>query len=126
MKTSKASLFDLESYPDCNDKTTLVNTEKPDRKQLPTEKLFGLVMIFDRHENLTKIHRGFDFRWFPNRSFIFYAKIQRQFVMNPNLCVSVMYIFCANYFSSHLELNCRAKLISYSDILSDYVRTMPL
>ena len=68
-------LFDLESYSVCNDKTTLVNTEKPDRKQLPTEKLFGLVMIFGRHENLTKIHRGFDSRWFPNRSFIFYAKI---------------------------------------------------
>ena len=119
-------LFDLESYPVCNDKTTLVNTEKPDRKQLPTEKLFGLVMIFGRHKNLTKIHRGFDFRWFPNRSFIFYAKIQRQSVINPNLCVSLMYIFCAKYFSSHLELNCRAKLISYGDTLSDYVRTMPL
>ena len=57
-------LFDLESYQVCNDKTTLVNTEKPDRKQ---KKLFGLVMIFGRHENLTKIHRGFDFRWFPNK-----------------------------------------------------------
>ena len=54
------------------------------------------------------------------------AKIQRQSVMNPNLCVCLMYIFCAKYFSSHLELNCKAKLISYSDILSDYVRTMPL
>ena len=121
-------LFDLESYPVCNDKTTLMNTEKPDSKQLPTEKLFGLVMIFGRHENLTKIHRGFDFRWFPNRSFIFFMPKfkDNQSVMNSNLCVSLMYIFCAKYFSSHLELNCRAKLISYSDTLSDYVRTMPL
>ena len=102
----------LESYPVYNDKTASVNTLKADRKQLPTEKLFGLVMIFGRHENLTftqleqrlvKIHRGFDFRWFPDRSFIFYAKIQRQSICDePKSCVSLMYIFCTKYFSSHL------------------------
>ena len=83
-------LFDFESYPVCNDKTTLVNTEKPDRKQLPT------VMIFGRLENLTKIHRGFDFRWFPNRSFIFYAKIQRQSICDEpkSLCVSNVHLLC--------------------------------
>ena len=121
----------LESYPVCNHKTASVITVKADRKQLPTEKLFGLVMIFSRHENLTftqleqrlvKIHRGFDFRRFPNRSFIFYAKIQRHSICDePKSCVSLMYIFCAEYFSSHLELNCQAKLISYSDILSDSI-----
>ena len=95
-------LFDLDSYPVCNDKTTLVNTEKPDRKQLPTEKLFGLVMIFGRHENLTKIHRGFDFRWFPNRSFIFYAKIQRQSICDEpkSLCVSNVHLLCKVFLQS--------------------------
>ena len=118
----------LESYPVYDDKTASVNTVKTE--QLPTEKLFGLVMIFGRHENLTftkleqrlvKIHRGFDFRRFPNRSsFIFHAKILRQPICDESKsCVSRMYIFCAKYFSSHLELNCWAKLISYSDILSD-------
>ena len=100
-----------------------MNTVKADMKQLPTEKLFGLVMIFGRHENLTftqleqrlvKIHRGFDFRWLDPLSFMSKFK-DNQPVMNPSLCVSLMYIFCAKYFSSHLEINCLAKLISYSD-----------
>ena len=66
---------------------------KADSKQLPTEKLFGLVMFFGRDENLTftqleqrlaKIHRGFDFRRFCNRSFM--PKFEdNQSVMNPNL-----------------------------------------
>ena len=95
-------LFDLESYPVCNGKTTLVNTVKPDRKQLPTEKLFGQVMIFGRHENLTKIHRGFDFRWFPDRSFIFYAKIQRQSICDEpiSLCVSNVHLLCKVFLQS--------------------------
>ena len=101
----------LESYPVCNDKTPSVNTVKADRKQLPTEKLFSLVMIFGRHENLTftqleqrlvKIHRGFDFRRFPNRSFIFYAKIQRQSICDEpkSLCVSDVHLLCEVYLQS--------------------------
>ena len=42
-----------KSYPVYNDKTALVNTANVDRKQLPTEKLFCLVMFSGRDENPT-------------------------------------------------------------------------
>ena len=83
----------LESYPGCNDKTASVNTVKTE--QLPTEKLFGLVMIFGRHENLTftqleqrpvKIHRGLTSDGFLIDPLSFMPKFKDNLsVMNPNL-----------------------------------------
>ena len=90
----------LESYPVSNNKTVSVNTGKADKKKLSAEKLFGLVMVLGSHEYLTftqleqrlvKIHRRFDFRRFPDRSFTFYAKIQRQSIYDePKSCVSLI------------------------------------
>ena len=37
---------------------------------------------------------------------IFYAKVRRQSICDePRSCISLMYILCAKYFSSHVELN---------------------
>ena len=96
---------------------SLVNTAKADRKRLPTEKLFSLVMFFGRDENLTftqleqrlvKIHRGFYFRRFRNWSFMPKFK-DNQSVMNPNL----LYPWCTPCVQS-IPQSPWTKLISYT------------
>ena len=87
--------------------------KKVDRKQLPTEKLFGPVMFSGRDENLTftqleqrEIQRNFDFRRFRKYLLSFMQKFEDdQSMMNPNLVYfSLMYMLCAMYSFSYFEL----------------------
>ena len=88
------------------------NVLKAKRKQRPTEKLFCLVMFCSRDENLTftQLEQRGQLRFTETLTLdgfirIFYAKVRRQSICDdPKSCISLIYILCAVYFSSHLEL----------------------